>query len=247
MAYTSSNQNNIFVYCKYITNFVINNSKQTFENLISKRLDYIVSLASQLGGLKHITMKGKSDIKDDVMKFVSSFSIFGKDDQINDGANIVSSEKPASKKAKAEQPTPMPEPEKAIAYITPGQTINGSIISSDELVVEGIVNGDIESSANVTVRGTVNGNVIGSEIEICEATVNGNIQAKAKLWLYKCQVTGDISADSIEVNGNVNGSITATESCDILESAVIHGDVTSAILTVKKNALIKGKITMAEK
>lgn len=252
MAYTSSNQTNIFAFWKYIINFVNYNSRQTLEYLISKRLGFYVSQTLTAWGLKQITMKGKSDMKSDVMKFVSTFSIFGKDDQIKDGSNNVaidnSSASKPSKTQENQHPVQEPvQPPKVVAYITKGQVINGSIISSDEIVIEGVVNGDIESSADVTVTGQVNGNIIGNTINIDGATVTGNIKARATLYLCKCQVTGDISGESIEVNGNIDGSITAIESCDILENAVVHGDVISSVLTVKKNALIKGNITMSDK
>ena len=68
--------------------------------------------------------------------------------------------------------------------------------------------GDLRSSGNIDVAGLINGNVFISEMVVTET---GSIR-------------GSIEAASIEVNGHVEGKITA-DSIIIGKSAVIKGDI----------------------
>ena len=68
--------------------------------------------------------------------------------------------------------------------------------------------GDLRSSGNIDVAGLINGNVFISELVVTET---GSIR-------------GSIEAVTIEVNGHVEGKITA-DSIIIGKSAVIKGDV----------------------
>ena len=68
--------------------------------------------------------------------------------------------------------------------------------------------GDLRSSGNIDVAGLINGNVFISEMVVTET---GSIR-------------GSIEAVSIEVNGHIEGKITA-DSIIIGKSAVIKGDI----------------------
>ena len=68
--------------------------------------------------------------------------------------------------------------------------------------------GDLRSSGSVDVAGLINGNVFVSEISI---TDTGSIR-------------GSIEAASVEINGHIEGKITA-DSVIIGKSAVIKGDI----------------------
>ena len=68
--------------------------------------------------------------------------------------------------------------------------------------------GDLRSSGSVDVAGLVNGNVFVSEITITETG----------------SVRGSLEATSIEINGHVEGKITA-DSVIVGKSAVIKGDL----------------------
>tara|TARA_B100000029_G_C17456837_1_gene917032 strand:- start:541 stop:933 length:393 start_codon:yes stop_codon:yes gene_type:complete len=68
--------------------------------------------------------------------------------------------------------------------------------------------GDIRSSGSIDVAGLINGNVFVSDISVTESG----------------SVRGSIEAGNIEINGHVEGKITA-ESVLIGKSAVIKGDV----------------------
>ena len=73
--------------------------------------------------------------------------------------------------------------------------------------------GDLRSSGSIDVAGLINGNVFVSEMTI---TDSGSIR-------------GSIEATSIEVNGHVEGKISA-DSVIVGKSAVIKGDIFLKIL-----------------
>ena len=70
------------------------------------------------------------------------------------------------------------------------------------------VEGDLRSSGSVDVSGLINGNVFVSEITI---TDSGSIR-------------GSLEATSVEINGHVEGKITA-DSVIVGKSAIIKGDI----------------------
>ena len=70
------------------------------------------------------------------------------------------------------------------------------------------VEGDFRSSGSVDIAGLINGNVFVSEMTVTETG----------------SVRGSIESSTVEINGHVEGKITA-ESVIIGKSAVIKGDI----------------------
>lgn len=119
-----------------------------------------------------------------------------------------------------------------------------TIVLSDDIVIEGVVNWNIDCSGNVVIKGKINGNIYGNNIEICKAEINGNIDAKSNLNLSDCSIVGNIIAENIVINGHIEGNIETRELCTICENAVISGDISAVALVVKKHSRINGKINM---
>ena len=91
--------------------------------------------------------------------------------------------------------------------------------------------GDLRSSGSVDVAGLINGNVFVSEISV---TDTGSIR-------------GSIEAASVEINGHIEGKITA-DSVLIGKSAVIKGDIFfKNTLRTEEGADIDGYIKRASK
>ena len=91
--------------------------------------------------------------------------------------------------------------------------------------------GDIRSSGSVDVAGLINGNVFVSEMIIIDTG----------------SVRGSIEAGSIEINGHVEGKITA-DTVIVGKSAVIKGDILfKSTLKTEEGADIDGYIKRANK
>lgn len=101
------------------------------------------------------------------------------------------------------------------SLIAEGSQINGNILFTDGLRVDGIVNGNIhaaEDDASILVI---------SEI---------------------AAITGEITADHIIINGTVKGPIHARKMLELQPKARIEGDVQYAALEMHQGALIAGQL-----
>lgn len=111
--------------------------------------------------------------------------------------------KQAAKPAPApeKKPTPKPEEPKAVNFIAPGTTIEGNIISSDDLNVEGTVRGDIRTSSNLILgpKSIVEGNINANDAEVA-GQITGTAECMGSLTIRStCVIEGDIVTKSLNV------------------------------------------------
>jgi cytoskeletal protein CcmA (bactofilin family) len=96
-----------------------------------------------------------------------------------------------------------------------------SLIAGD-LTIEG----KIEGSGHVRIAGRFKGDV----------NVQGNVTIE-----QGAHVTGQVTAATVIVSGEVHGNIHATSRVELLESGVINGDVKAAVLTVAAGSRMRGQ------
>jgi cytoskeletal protein CcmA (bactofilin family) len=96
-----------------------------------------------------------------------------------------------------------------------------SLIAGD-LTIEG----KIEGSGHVRIAGRFKGDV----------NVQGNVTIE-----QGAHVTGQVTAATVVVSGEVHGNIHATSRVELLESGVINGDVKAAVLTVAAGSRMRGQ------
>jgi cytoskeletal protein CcmA (bactofilin family) len=96
-----------------------------------------------------------------------------------------------------------------------------SLIAGD-LTIEG----KIEGAGHVRIAGRFKGDV----------NVQGNVTIE-----QGAHVTGQVTAATIIVSGEVHGNIHATSRVELLESGVINGDVKAAVLTVAAGSRMRGQ------
>ena len=96
-----------------------------------------------------------------------------------------------------------------------------SLIAGD-LTIEG----KIEGSGHVRIAGRFKGDV----------NVQGNVTIE-----QGAHVTGQVTAATVIVSGEVHGNIHATSRVELLESGVISGDVKAAVLTVAAGSRMRGQ------
>jgi cytoskeletal protein CcmA (bactofilin family) len=96
-----------------------------------------------------------------------------------------------------------------------------SLIAGD-LTIEG----KIEGSGHVRIAGRFKGDV----------SVQGNVTIE-----QGAHVTGQVTAATVVVSGEVNGNIHATARVELLETGVINGDVKAAVLTVAAGSRMRGQ------
>ena len=103
----------------------------------------------------------------------------------------------------------------------PAPATKESLIAAD-LTIEG----KIEGSGHVRIAGRFKGDV----------NVQGNVTIE-----QGAHVTGQVTAATVVVSGEVHGNIHATSRVELLESGVINGDVKAAVLTVAAGSRMRGQ------
>jgi cytoskeletal protein CcmA (bactofilin family) len=102
-----------------------------------------------------------------------------------------------------------------VAWIGQGVTIEGRIVSSQDIRIDGKVEGSIEVGDNELVLGA------GSDVK------------------------GNVSARSVLVGGTINGNVVVTERLQIQATGVLFGDVVAPRLTIHDGGLLRGKADIA--
>jgi cytoskeletal protein CcmA (bactofilin family) len=97
-------------------------------------------------------------------------------------------------------------------------------------------------SKGVSIKGSVK---FLNELQI-DGEVEGTIDSPGKLSIGEhAQIKGEIRAKSVNVRGNVEGDIIATERCELQAGCTLHGDIEAPRLVVDENAAFVGSAKVA--
>jgi cytoskeletal protein CcmA (bactofilin family) len=102
-----------------------------------------------------------------------------------------------------------------VAWIGQGVTIEGKIVSSQDIRVDGHVRGSIEVGQFELVLGP------GSEVK------------------------GAVNARSVLVGGSLEGDVVATERIQVQSTGALLGDIVSPRLTIHDGGVVRGKAEIA--
>ena len=103
------------------------------------------------------------------------------------------------------------------AWIGTALTVEGKVISAQDLTIDGKVEGTIELGNH--------GLMIGSAAKI----------------------TANLVAQTITISGTVTGNVTATSIVDLRATGSVEGDITTPRLIMADGAVIKGKVDASGK
>ena len=103
------------------------------------------------------------------------------------------------------------------AWIGTALTVQGKIISTQDLYIDGRVEGTIELGNHGLTIGT------GAEIK------------------------ADLVAQSITISGTVTGNVTAKSIVDLRATGSVDGDIIAPRLTMAEGAVVKGRVDAAGK
>ena len=97
-------------------------------------------------------------------------------------------------------------------------------------------------SRGVSIKGSVK---FLTELRI-DGEVEGTIDSPGKLSIGEhAQIKGEIRAKSVNVRGDVEGDIIATERCVLEAGCTLHGDIEAPRLVVDENAAFVGSAKVA--
>jgi cytoskeletal protein CcmA (bactofilin family) len=114
------------------------------------------------------------------------------------------------------------EERRRVAWIGKSVILRGDVISSEDLMIDGVVEGTIEVGQHSLLIG-----------------------ADAK-------IKADLVGRSITIGGSITGNVTATEKIDLRSTGSISGDISTPRLAMADGAIIQGRVetgrhTMAQK
>ena len=130
--------------------------------------------------------------------------------------------------------------------ITACTEITGSIKGSDTIHVDGTLNGDIVADNIVVIgkNGVVNGTIKAQKI-IVNGTCDGTVSCSDLEVMQSGTVSHKIIAETMILDGKVEGEIIATDSIDIIKNGSIKTSKLKS-KTVTVNGSVTGKIIATE-
>jgi len=91
--------------------------------------------------------------------------------------------------------------------------------------------GDVHFGGTLDIEGRVKGNIV------AEATGDALVNIRAK-----GEVTGEIHAPKIIINGNVHGDVYCSKHLELSANALVNGDVHYKVIEMVKGAQVNGKL-----
>lgn len=148
-------------------------------------------------------------------------------------------------------PDPMdsaPEkPEKFTTIIAPGTVIRGSVDSDCDVEVYGEVQGDITTTQDLRLKGKIKGNATGENVDLAGTHIVGNIAASGAATMDAAsEVEGDVTAQSMVLDGKIWGNVKVANRLALESNAVICGHVSADKLAVDEGAVIQGDILIGK-
>ncbi|MDO4949574.1 MAG: polymer-forming cytoskeletal protein [Bacteroidales bacterium] len=129
------------------------------------------------------------------------------------------------------------------AIITKDMVITGSVEVITDMEIHGVVHGNVTSQGNLLITGIVEGDIVTKGATIVASKMQANISANDYIDIHEdCEITGDLSANNISVNGSVKGNLNASGHIALKEKSMVLGDLQTGSLEIRKGAVINGKI-----
>ncbi len=131
----------------------------------------------------------------------------------------------------SQQPNPPPAPQQPASVRPPishsTSSTSGSVIGADLAIIGHKIT--VVSQGRVQIDGTIEGNVAGREVIVGETG----------------QVTGTVTANSVEIRGGLHGAINAAN-VSLLHSSRVEGDINHQTLTIAEGAQFDGRVRRPE-
>jgi cytoskeletal protein CcmA (bactofilin family) len=96
---------------------------------------------------------------------------------------------------------------------------------------------------NLNVRGIVSGE---DDIQLLGIHI-GDFNLKGNLNIHQsAKIIGNVAAITISVGGTVEGNLTATKKLNILNTAVIKGNIITPLISIQEGAQFIGHVNMGD-
>lgn len=131
------------------------------------------------------------------------------------------------------------------AIIPKGTVINGNIEISGKLEMYGTIHGDIHSKDRVNICGEVQGNIEANDIYAKDSFIEGKIVCNSSAVIRENTVVlGDMDAQSLVVDGAIQGKLDIKGCVTVGEKAIIDSDIKAKSIQVSNGAAINGQCSL---
>ena len=138
-------------------------------------------------------------------------------------------------------------PQELTTIIAPGTVIRGSVESNTSMELYGEVQGDIVTTKDLKLKGKIQGNATGGNVELYSIHMVGNVTASGTAMLdSESEVEGDVTAESLILNGKIQGDVQVSKRLSLEGSAIVIGRVAADRLSVDEGAIIQGEVLIGK-
>ena len=128
--------------------------------------------------------------------------------------------------------------------IAPGTVVDGSISSSEDLMILGVVNGDVLNARKLIIHGEVTGSISAIDISLVDCIIAGNVIAQNSTEMTKDScILGDLTTENVTVSGKVKGNIEATGNGVFKKESVVLGNISVGNIVIEGGARMRGFVT----
>lgn len=132
-----------------------------------------------------------------------------------------------------------------IAIIPKGTVIYGNIDINGKLEMYGEINGNIVSNDRVTISGNVTGDIKANDICAKDSFIEGKIECVMGAEVRdNTVILGDISAESLVVDGSIQGQLDVKGNITIGEKAIVDSNIKAKSIQVSNGAAINGHCSL---
>lgn len=132
-----------------------------------------------------------------------------------------------------------------VAIIPKGTVITGNIEITGKLEMYGTINGNINSNDRVNICGDVNGNIKARDVYTKDSFIEGNIQCEEGAVVRENTVIlGDIDAQSLMVDGAIQGKLDIKGMITVGEKAIVDSDIKAKSIQVSNGAALNGHCSL---
>lgn len=132
-----------------------------------------------------------------------------------------------------------------IAVIPKGTVINGNIEIEGKLEMYGEVNGNINSNDRVNICGSVTGDIKANDLYTRDSFIEGKIECvMGAVVRDNTIILGDITADSLVVDGSIQGNLDVRGCVTVGATAIIDSDIKAKNIQVSNGAAINGHCSL---
>lgn len=132
-----------------------------------------------------------------------------------------------------------------IAVIPKGTVINGNIEIDGKLEMYGEINGNINSNDRVNICGAVTGDIKANDLYTKDSFIEGKIECvQGAVVRDNTVILGDICADSLVIDGAIQGKIDVKGCVTVGDKAIVDSDIRAKAIQVSNGAAINGHCSL---